>query len=175
MCSIANVAADELSARHPRVAAWDDMDVLAGHSDQYRPLGGYAALMGAFGALTTAGLAAAGRADRLPERFGAGDLALCAAATYKLSRLIARDRVTAALRAPFTRFQEDAGHGEVEEAARGRGLRRAIGELLVCPNCVGLWVAAGFTAGLVAAPRTTRTVAAGLTIHAAGDALQGRI
>jgi hypothetical protein len=148
------------------------MDATAGHSDQYRPLGGYAALMGAFGTLSAAGLVAADRGGVLPEGFHAADLGLAAIATYKLSRLVSRDRVTSALRAPFTRFQGDAGHGEVDEAARGRGLRRAVGELLVCPDCLGLWVAGAFTAGLVAHPRATRTVAAAFTIHAVSDALQ---
>jgi Protein of unknown function (DUF1360) len=59
-------------------------------------------------------------------------------------------------RAPFTRFQDDAGAGEVNEAARGHGLQRAIGELLVCPYCLDLWIAAAFTAGLLVAPRATR-------------------
>jgi Protein of unknown function (DUF1360) len=148
------------------------MDPTAGHSEQYRPLGAYAALMGAFGALSAVGLAAGSRAGVLPDHFRAGDLALCGVASYKLSRLLARDRITSALRAPFTRFQGDAGHGEVDEAARGRGMRRAVGELLVCPDCLGLWVAGAFTAGLVARPEATRAVAAALTIHAASDALQ---
>jgi hypothetical protein len=142
------------------------------HADQHRPLGAYTALIAAFNGLATGGLLAAHRAGRLPERFAASDLALAGVATYRLSRLIARDRVTSGLRAPFTRFQDDAGHGEVDEAARGRGLRRAIGELLVCPNCVSLWVAAGFTGGLLGAPRTTRAVAAGFTIEGIADALQ---
>jgi hypothetical protein len=146
--------------------------VTSGHSEQYRPLGAYGALMGAFGALTAAGLAAGDRAGVLPERIGARDLALCGVATYKLSRLVARDRITAAIRAPFTRLEGDAGHGEVDEAARGTGLRRALGELLVCPDCLALWVAGGFTAGLVVRPRATRAVAASLAIHAAADALQ---
>jgi Protein of unknown function (DUF1360) len=147
-------------------------DLAAGHADRYRPLGGYLALMGAFNALAATGLLAAHRADRLPERIQPADLALTGVATYKLSRLISRDRVTSGLRAPFTRFQGDAGQGEVDEAARGRGLRRAVGELLVCPDCLDLWVAAGFTGGLLAAPRATRTVAATLVVHALADALQ---
>jgi hypothetical protein len=149
-----------------------DVDPLAGHSDQYRPLGGYVALVAAFNALAAAGLVAAGRSGRLPARVGAGDVALGAVATFKLSRLIARDRVTSGLRAPFTRFQDDAGHGEVEEAARGTGLRLAVGELLVCPNCIGQWVAGAFTAGFVANPRATRVVAAMFAMHAGADALQ---
>jgi hypothetical protein len=142
------------------------------HADQYRPLASYNAIIAAFNGLAAAGLVAAHRAGRLPERFGAGDLALAGVATYRLARLLARDRVTSGLRAPFTRFQDDAGHGEVDEAARGRGLQRAIGELLVCPNCVNLWVAAGFTGGLMAAPKVTRAVAAGFTVEGIADALQ---
>jgi hypothetical protein len=128
--------------------------------------------MGAFNGLAAAGLLAASRAGRLPERVSVADLALGAVATYKLSRLVTRDRVTSGLRAPFTRFQEDSGHGEVEEAARGTGVRLAVGELLVCPNCLGQWVAAGFTAGFLAAPRGTRALAAMFTMHAGADALQ---
>jgi hypothetical protein len=142
------------------------------HSEQHRPLAAYNALIAAFNGLAAGGLVAAHRAGRLPERFSAGDIALAGAATYRLARLLARDRVTSGLRAPFTRFQDDAGHGEVDEAARGRGLQRALGELLVCPNCLSLWVAAGFTGGLVAAPRVTRAVAAGFTIEGIADALQ---
>src|SRR3954452_17236391 len=142
------------------------------HADQYRPLGAYTALIAAFNALAAGGLVAGHRAGRLPERFSAGDLALAGAATYRLARLLARDRVASGLRGPLTPLPGHAGHGEVDEAARGRGLQRAIGELLVCPNCLGLWVAAGFTGGLVAAPRVTRTLAAGLTIEGIADALQ---
>ena len=76
------------------------------------------------------------------------------------------------MRTPFTRFQGDAGQGEVHEAARGRRLRRAVGELLVCPDCLDLWVAAGFTGGLLGTPRVTRAVASTLVVHALADALQ---
>lgn len=34
-------------------------------------------------------------------------------------------------------------------------MRRAVGQLLTCPYCIGQWVAGGFTLGLVAAPRPT--------------------
>ena len=138
-----------------------DLPGFARHSPQQeRPLGGYAVLIGSFAALTGAfgtWIARSGR--ELPERPSAGDLALITVATHKTSRLIAKDRVTSTARAPFTRFEEDAGPSEVREEARGRGLRRAIGELLVCPYCLGLWVAAAFTAGLIAAPRPTRWIA----------------
>jgi hypothetical protein len=138
-----------------------------------RPLGGYAVLTSVF--LSAAGgfaawLARSGR--QLPERVPAADLALLALATHKASRILAKDRVTSAVRAPFTDFQQDGGPSEVEERARGTGLRRAVGELLVCPFCLGLWIAAAFTAGLILAPRQTRWLASMLVIVTGADALQ---
>jgi len=44
------------------------------------------------------------------------------------------------------------------KAARGGGLRRAVGELLVCPYCLGMWVSASLTASLLVFPRFTRWV-----------------
>jgi hypothetical protein len=141
--------------------------------DEHRPLGGYAVLTGAFGAALTGGLVAAHRSGHdLPERLDARDVLLAGIATHKLSRLITKDKITSSVRAPFTRFQEKAGHGELEEAARGRGLRFVIGELLVCPYCIAQWVSGAFTLGYVFAPRVTRLLAAMWTVHAISDAAQ---
>jgi hypothetical protein len=142
--------------------------------EAHRPLGAYALLASAFAAAFAGSLAAARRAGHpLPREIAAGDVVLAGIATHKLSRLIARDKVTSFLRAPFTRFQETAGHAEVEEAPRAeRGLRLAIGELVVCPYCLAQWIAGAFTVGLVAAPRLTRLLAAMWTAHALADAAQ---
>jgi len=145
---------------------------VAGHSDQERPLGSYLVLIALFNGLLVGWLVLAGRGRRLPEGYRASDLLLLGAATFKLSRLVTRDRVTSGLRAPFTRFQGDAGHGEVDEAARGRGMRRAVGELLVCDYCLAQWVAAAMVAGFTVSPRVTRAVAAVFTVHGVADALQ---
>src|SRR4051794_6404528 len=110
--------------------------------------------------------------SRLPERFSAGDLALLTVGTHKLSRLIAKDKVTSPLRAPFARYEEDAGPSEVSESPRGSGLRRAIGELITCPFCIGQWIAAAGLFGLLLAPRTTRFVASIFAIVAGSDFLQ---
>ena len=121
------------------------------------PLGGYAMLMAAFVSVVAAFAAWANRSGReLPERIAPGDLALLTVATHKASRLITKDRVTSAVRAPFTEYQSDGGPAEVEERARGRGLRRALGELLVCPYCLGMWIATLLAGGLLVAPRPTR-------------------
>ena len=74
--------------------------------------------------------------------------------------------------ADVTRFQGDAGHSEVDEAARGHGLRRVVGELIVCPHCLSMWFAALFVAALLVAPRTTRWIASTLAIVFASDVLQ---
>src|SRR5579875_1170690 len=138
-----------------------------------RPLGGYATLTLAFASAVGAfGLWMRRSGRELPERIATRDLLLVTVATHKLSRLIAKDRVTSAVRAPFTRPQGDGGPGEVEEAATSSGLRRAIGELVICPYCLGLWLAAGFAAGLVLAPRPTRWVASVLSAVFGSDVLQ---
>ena len=146
-------------------------DPTADHSERHRPLAAYGALVVAFNGLFGAGLLAARSRDRLPDRFGAGDVALLVAGTAKLSRVLAKDRVTSVLRAPFTRYEDDTGYGEVEEEPRGTGAQRAIGELLICPFCVSQWVAAGMVLGHALAPRETRMVAATFTVFGLADAL----
>jgi hypothetical protein len=137
------------------------------------PFAAYAAFAAVFHAGLVGSVAAARRRGReLPERVGADDVVLIGTATYKLSRLVAKDRITAFARAPFTEFQEEGGPAEVEERSRGTGLRRAVGELLVCPYCLGLWFSGGFHIGLLFAPRATRFSASVLTALALSDFLQ---
>jgi hypothetical protein len=140
---------------------------------EQRPLGGYVVVMAVFGAILSgaAGLAfATGR--RLPEGIGPWDLLLIAAGTHKLSRTLTKDAVTSPLRAPFTRYQDSGGPAEVMEEVRHRdGLRHSIGELITCPFCLDVWIAAGFTIGLVFAPRLTKLVAAALTAVTGADFL----
>ncbi|HEX3737029.1 MAG TPA: DUF1360 domain-containing protein, partial [Solirubrobacterales bacterium] len=105
----------------------------------------YVVAMGSFNALFAGALVLARRHGReLPERPSPGDVLLIGVASHKLSRLITKDKVTSPLRAPFTELEGDGGPGELEERARGEGARRAIGELLICPYCIGLWVVAAF-------------------------------
>jgi hypothetical protein len=137
-----------------------------------RPLGGYLAVLGVYGGVTAAlaGLAKAmGRPVPAP---GLLDTALLSVATHKLSRLLTKDAVTSPLRAPFTRYEEPTGEGELMESVRGDGVRHAAGELITCPFCVAVWVATGLTAGLVFAPRLTRLVCTTLTAIAVSDGLQ---
>jgi hypothetical protein len=137
------------------------------------PLGAYAITMGLFNVLFAAALLIARRSGRtLPERMGAADVVTIGVASHKLSRLITKDKVTSPLRAPFTSFEGRGGPSEFSESARGSGARKAVGELLVCPYCLGLWVVAAFAVGLLFAPRLTRFVAAVLAALTISDFLQ---
>jgi hypothetical protein len=136
------------------------------------PFGSYALFAGVFNGAFGAALAAAGRSGRLPERVEAGDVVLVGVASHKLSRVITKDKITSFLRAPFTEYQAPGGPGEVEERPRGSGARRALGELLVCPYCLGLWLSGGMHVGLIYAPRLTRTIASTFTALTIADFLQ---
>ena len=108
----------------------------------------------------------------LPERIDPGDLALVGAASFKLSRLVTKKKIAAPIRAPFTEYQgKGDAPAEVEEKARGRGVQAAIGELLTCPYCLGLWMASAMVVGLVTAPRETRLMASVMTALGVSDFL----
>lgn len=137
------------------------------------PLLSYAGVIAIFNALFAGALLLARRRGReLPERVGAADLITIGVASHKLSRVIAKDKVTSPLRAPFTEFEEEGGPSEFDESSRGSGARKAVGELLICPYCLGLWVVAAFAVGLLFAPRLTRFLAAVFSALTISDFLQ---
>src|SRR3954447_18438069 len=111
-----------------------------------RPLGADLGAMGVYVALVSAAAAAVRASGReLPERIPLGDAALLTVATFRLARRIAKDPVTAPVRAPFVRFEGPSGHAEVAEEVREHGgIKHAVGELLTCPFCLAQWVGAGF-------------------------------
>jgi hypothetical protein len=156
-----------------RVTAWARHQEHAYAPDDDRPLGSMLAIMAGYGAVT-AGLFAAVRASgkELPERLSAADLGLLTVATHKIARLAAKDPLTSPLRAPFTRFAGTSGEAELAEEVRGSGPRKAVGELVTCPFCLGQWAATGLAFGLVLAPRPTRLVASVFTAVTGADLLQ---
>lgn len=165
---------DERTRREGESSSGEHDGVATRYSpEQERPLRGYAGLAGVYaGGLTGALLALRRSGRQLPSRPSVGDVLLLGIATHKLSRLIAKDRVTSFVRAPFTRFQEATGHGEVAEQPSGHGMRLALGELLVCPYCLAQWIATGFALGLLVAPRVTRLLGTTLVAHTISDFLQ---
>jgi hypothetical protein len=141
--------------------------------DEPMPLGGYAGLTAVWsGALATFVISRRRSGRPFPDRVPIGDLALLTAGTYKLSRLITKDRVMSFVRAPFTRYNGEADRpSEVNEEARGRGLQHSIGELLVCPYCISQWVGGGLLAAYIRDPELGRAAAMLLTIVAGSDFL----
>ena len=137
-----------------------------------RPLAGYAALMGLYGAAVTAGAVALRRRGRPLPQVRAFDIALVGVATHKLARRMSKDSVTSPLRAPFTRYEGVSGPAELKEGARGSGFRKAVGEMVSCPFCLSQWVATGFTFGLLTAPRATRWAGSVFASLALADFLQ---
>lgn len=144
--------------------------------DEDRPLGGYLAAIATYGAFASALVAASAIRARngrsIPNGFSPLDIALVGIATHKLARIISKESVTSAIRAPFTRYQEPGGPAELVEEVRGEGVRHAVGELITCPFCLGPWLATAMTGGLVLAPRFTRAATAMFTAVAISDHLQ---
>ena len=131
----------------------------------------YATMLGFYVASVAVLTGLAKQQNRLPQRFGLLDLALLGIATHKLSRILAKDRVTGILRAPFVNYIRSAGAGEVEEEVRGRGIQRGIGNLVSCPYCMGPWSATALAFGFLFAPRVTRFLAGILGSVAISDFL----
>jgi hypothetical protein len=138
----------------------------AGYAGQDVPLRDHATMAAGF-TVALAGALALGtsRGRELPERLPLRDVPVVGVATHKLSRTLSKGEVTGFARGALHAAGAAAGRGEVEEGARGEGVRRVVGELLVCPYCLGQWVAGAFTAGLVLAPRATRLLAGMFARH----------
>jgi hypothetical protein len=137
-----------------------------------RPLKELAGLMTLYSGTLVGLTALAALRRKLPARIGAADLALYGVATFRLSRILAKDPITSPIRAPFTRLQGTTGPAELREEVQGTGWRHAVGELLTCPFCLGQWVATAFVFGGMLLPRFTRATAATFVVHAGADALQ---
>jgi hypothetical protein len=138
-------------------------------AEERPPYEAYATIMGTF----VSGLAVAGilakRLDRGPSCNTWLDFALISAATFKAARTVARDKVTAPIRAPFVEGEAD---GEHEEPVHAGGMQQAVGELVTCTRCVGTWCAAGLATTQVLAPRFGRLLTLALATAGVNDFLQ---
>ena len=106
---------------------------------------------------------------RRPEELTPLDLAVLSAATFKAARTVAHDEVLSFLREPFVQGEaHEGGEKPIEDG----GTRQAIGELLTCSRCIGMWAAAGVVGLHTIAPRTGRLLTWSLAASAANDFLQ---
>jgi hypothetical protein len=137
-----------------------------------RPLGPYGVLDAVYGALVVGiGAVARRRRQPLPE-LSVTDIGLIGLATHRLARTIAKEPIASPIRMPFTTYQGVSGPAELREEVVADGMGHALGELVTCPFCLAQWIATGFAAGTIFAPRATRLVAATLAGVAVSDFLQ---
>jgi hypothetical protein len=133
------------------------------------PYQAYAAIMATF----AGGLAAAGAVakllDRDPRENTWLDLVTLSAASFKAARTISRDEVTSFLREPFV---AEKAHEGGEMPVQSGDINQAIGELVTCSRCVGMWTAAGLAATQVLAPRFGRLLTWTLSAAGINDFLQ---
>ena len=119
----------------------------------------YAALSVLYGALL-AGTAVSAR-GRAP--IPSGEFPAIAAASFRLSKLLVNEKVESWVRRPFV--------DETDRRPKGRRLRYAIGELLLCTRCAGAWSSLALVALRLHAPAAGRTVSAVLATSAGNDLL----
>ena len=117
-------------------------------------------------ATLAAGLLYATRERARDDPIAVSELLPLSAATFALSKMIAREKVGTWVREPFV--EEDGG----APRPTGTRLRRAIGELVTCTRCVGAWSALAMVGLRVASPAAGRTVSNVLAASAANDWLQ---
>ena len=146
--------------------------LFAGYGNTEMPLGSYALLMGVYSsALAGYFVWRGGRGKEAFPRLGTEDLMLFGLATHKITRIIARDFVTAPVRAPFTRYEKKERAGEVSESSRGEGLQKAVGDLVSCTFCLGPWVGGVLACLHAVRPRETRLVASIFALTTLSDFL----
>jgi hypothetical protein len=166
--------ADEVQRIGRPIRRWARVQQEGYTRGEQRPLAGDLGAMGVYAGLVAAGAAVVrARGRELPDRVPLGDAVLMTVATFRLARRIAKDPVTAPVRAPFTTFQGPSGHAELAEEVREHGgVKHAVGELLTCPFCLAQWVGTAFVFGYATAPKATRLAALTMTMVAGSDVLQ---
>jgi hypothetical protein len=80
---------------------------------------------------------------------------LLALASFRLTRLIVFDKITAFLRDPFfdeIEEENEEGTMEVYYLPKGTPIKKFIGELLSCYWCTGVWVSVAVVIGYLLLP-----------------------
>jgi hypothetical protein len=145
-------------------AGRESPDDRAGQAEREPKPVDYGAINAAYGLLLAGLVVGVRRSDgrwRPPE---GRELVPLGAATFALSKVIAREKIGTWVREPFV---EDGGR-----RPRGRRLRHAIGELVTCTRCVGAWSALALVGLRTASPESGRVVTSVLATSAANDLLQ---
>ena len=135
----------------------------SGMDGETRPVD-YAAINAVWVSLAAA-LLAAGRGRAAKDPIATRELIPLGAATFAVSKAVARERIGSWVREPFVEQNEG-------QQPKGNRLRRAVGELVTCTRCVGTWSALGVVGLRVLHPEAGKTVSMVLASSAANDWLQ---
>jgi Protein of unknown function (DUF1360) len=155
---------------------WQDWRVSSGNRSTSRESGideettkpvDYALINAVYGALLAGVLVAARDREGGRELTDPQELVPLGAATFALSKIVAREKVGSWMREPFVEQQDGTGR-----RPRGRRLRHAVGELLTCSRCVGAWSALGLVGLRLASPSAGRVATGVLATSALNDFLQ---
>ena len=155
----------ETATERTNSAAHDLPDVDMGHIEAPTKPIDYGLLNVAYFALL-AGLVAAQQKRDAEERIGAAELLPLGAATFSLSKAVAREKIGSWVREPFV---DETASGQT---LRGRRLRRVMAELVTCPRCVGTWSGLGIVGLRLVHPPAGRAVTSVLATAALNDFLQ---
>jgi Protein of unknown function (DUF1360) len=117
-------------------------------------------------ALLAAAVIATTRGRMREDPIRAGELPQLAAASFALSKVVAREKIGVWVRDPFVEEQDG------DRQPRGRRLRRAMGELVTCTRCVGAWSALGLVGLRLYSPDAGRIATAVLATSAGNDWMQ---
>jgi hypothetical protein len=123
----------------------------------------YGTLNAVYVALLAAAIVAARERSSRDDPISGAEILPMAAATFALSKAVAREKIGSWIREPFVADEHGAS-----EPARER-MRRAVGELLTCTRCVGAWSALGIVGLRAASPRSGRLVTAVFATSALND------
>ncbi len=105
-------------------------------------------------------------------------LVLLGLATFRLTRLLVYDKITAFIRAPFHEIREEVNsEGSMEHVlyVKGTGIRAFLGELLSCHWCTGVWCAIVLYLGSLFFPAVFHPIAYILAIAAIGALLEEKL
>lgn len=127
----------------------------------------YALLNAIYGTMLVGVVVVATRERGPREPISGPELVPLAAATFALSKVVAREKIGAWVRDPFVEVHQEEGRRPA-----GEGLRHALGELLTCSRCLGAWSALGLVGLRTASPTAGRTVTNILAASAGNDFLQ---
>lgn len=121
------------------------------------------------------GIALVAGAKVLPilEQLSMVQLVLLVLAVFRLARMVSFDTVMEWLRQPFAKTVPDVSGAGMTTEAVGKGWRRILGELLVCPICVGTWLVLALEMHLVVARDLALVSIYTFGVMGAAELLQG--